>query len=149
MASALVRMGATSGPVDETKFGRELEEVILKISAMTPDLIVSSSTTPISTLWNEAQTLRKMLDVHRDAIASAAQNGGISGWMRLGGEANRIGEARYGKLVAILNARPETANDLAIMGRTALEDDMRSGSFGWAGEQVAQAVVTFHGNMAA
>ena len=46
MASALVRMGATSGPVDEAKFGRELEEVILKISAMTPDLIVSSSTTP-------------------------------------------------------------------------------------------------------
>ena len=46
VASALVRMGATTGPVDEVKFGRELEEVILKISAMTPDLIVSSSTTP-------------------------------------------------------------------------------------------------------
>lgn len=46
MASALVRMGATTGPVDDVKFGMELEEVILKISAMTPDIVVSSSSTP-------------------------------------------------------------------------------------------------------
>ncbi len=105
----------------------------------------SSSTTAIGKLWSEAETLRKMLETHRAAIADAARNGGIAGWMRLGGEANRIGEARYGKLVAILNARPETASDLVIMGRTTLEDDIRSGSFGWAGEQLARATVGFHG----
>ena len=105
----------------------------------------TSSTTAIGKLWNEAETLRIALDAHRHAIADAAQNGGISGWMRLGGEANRIGEARYGKLVAILNTTPETASDLAIMGRATLEDDIRSGSFGWAGEQLARAAVGFHG----
>ncbi len=109
----------------------------------------ASSVTTIGRLWSEAQTLRTALDAHRDAISAAAQNGGISGWMRLGGEANIIGEARYGKLVAILKTKPEAAGDLAIMGQVTLEDDMRSGSFGWAGEQLARATVGFHGSVIA
>ena len=107
--------------------------------------LASSPTTTIGKLWGEAEMLRKSLDVHRGAIAAAAMNGGISGWMRLGGEANRIGEARYGRLVAILKAQPELASDLAIMGRVTLDEDMRGGSIGWAGEQLALATVGFHG----
>ncbi len=110
-------------------------------SAKTP-----AGATTIGRLWAEAEELRHHLDGHRAAIADAAQAGGISGWMRLGGEANRIGEARYGKLVAVLKAEPEAASDLALMGRAALEDDIRSGAFGWAGERLAHATVTFHGS---
>jgi hypothetical protein len=43
VASALVRMGATTGTVDEVKFGRELSIVFDKVSAMAPDIIVSST----------------------------------------------------------------------------------------------------------
>jgi hypothetical protein len=43
VASALVRMGATTGTVDEVKFGEELKIVFDKVSAMAPDIIVSST----------------------------------------------------------------------------------------------------------
>jgi hypothetical protein len=36
-------MGATTGTVDEVKFGRELSIVFDKVSAMAPDIIVSST----------------------------------------------------------------------------------------------------------
>ncbi len=113
---------------------------VLAFSAKTP-----AGATTIGRLWAEAEDLRQRLDAHRAAISEAAQSGGISGWMRLGGEANRIGEERYRKLVAVLNAEPEAASDLAVMGRAALEDDIRSGAFGWAGERLAHATMTFHG----
>jgi hypothetical protein len=43
VASALIRMGATTGTVDEVKFGKELKIVFDKVSAMAPDIIVSST----------------------------------------------------------------------------------------------------------
>lgn len=36
-------MGATTGTVNEAKFGRELQVVIEKITEMAPDIIVSAS----------------------------------------------------------------------------------------------------------
>ena len=36
-------MGATTGPVDEVKFGKELQIVIEKVSQMAPDIIVAST----------------------------------------------------------------------------------------------------------
>ena len=44
--------------------------------------------TAIGKLWSEAEVLNARLDAYRAEIAAAAQNGGISGWMRLGGEAS-------------------------------------------------------------
>lgn len=111
--------------------------------AATP--ISRSASTAIGTLWADAEHLRVKLDTHRAAIAAAAENGGISGWMRLGGEANAIGEARYAKLVAIMKAEPAAQDDLAIMAQVTLDDDFRRGAFNWAGEQLARAVVGFKG----
>jgi hypothetical protein len=101
--------------------------------------------TGIETLWQEAEVLRGRLGAHRDAIVEAARSGGIAGWMRLGGEANRLGEARYAKLVAILRARPESPSDLAIMARVTLDEDMRGGAHGWAADQLALATISLHG----
>lgn len=36
-------MGATTGPVDEVKFGKELQIVIEKVTQMAPDIIVAST----------------------------------------------------------------------------------------------------------
>lgn len=95
--------------------------------------------TPIARLWAEAEALKLGLLRHRGAIADAAGTGGIPGWMRLGGEANRIAEARYGKLVAILKTRAEQPGDLAILARVAQDDDILAGPRAWAGERLAAA----------
>jgi hypothetical protein len=98
---------------------------------------------PMQRLWRDAEALRVQLDVHRDAISAAAQDGGIPGWMRLGQEANRLGEERYAKLVAILNGAPQNQADLTIMAKAALDDDIRYGGVTWAGEQLARATIGF------
>jgi hypothetical protein len=95
--------------------------------------------TPIARLWAEAEALKLGLLRHRGAIAEAAAQGGIPGWMRLGGEANRIAEARYGKLVAILNAPAKSPADLGIIARVAQDDDMLAGPRAWASERLAAA----------
>lgn len=41
VAAALVSIGAASKTIDEAKLGRELKEVIAKITAMAPDPSVS------------------------------------------------------------------------------------------------------------
>lgn len=99
--------------------------------------------TAMARLWSEAEVLRVELDAHRDAITAAQNDGGVPGWMRLGQEANRLGEARYGKLVAILNGTPAAASDLTIMAQAALDDDIRYGGVTWAGEQLARATISF------
>ena len=101
----------------------------------------TAGTTPIARLWAEAEALRAELGAHRAAIAAAAANGGIPGWMRLGGAANRVGEARYARLVAILNTRAETAGDLAILGKVAMDEDVLSGARSWAAERLASASI--------
>lgn len=105
--------------------------------------------TPIAALWADAERLRVALAAHSDAIAAATDADGIAGWMRLGGDANRLGEERYGKLIAILKQTPRSSGDLAIMAQVTLDDDVRRGGFNWAGEQFAHAVVGFSGAMAA
>jgi len=107
------------------------------------------SSTPIAALWADAERLRLGLTAHSDAIAAATDADGIAGWMRLGGVANRLGEERHGKLVAILKETPRSPDDLAIMAQVTLDDDVRRGGFNWAGEQFARAVVGFSGAVAA
>lgn len=101
-----------------------------------------AGTTAIGKLWAEAETLKLQLVAHRGAIAEAAANGGIPGWMRLGGEANRIAEARYGKLVAILNTPAKTTGDLAILGKVTQDQDILNGARGWASERLASATLS-------
>jgi hypothetical protein len=90
--------------------------------------------TAIGALWNEAEALNARLASFRAEIAAAAENGGISGWMRLGGQ-------RYARLMAILHARPETQSDLAIMARVVLDDEIGNGAKGYAADQFARATL--------
>lgn len=110
--------------------------------AMAAAPAVPAGTTAIGKLWAEAETLKLQLVAHRGAIAEAAANGGIPGWMRLGGEANRIAEARYGKLVAILNTPAKTTGDLAILGKVTQDQDILNGARGWASERLASATLS-------
>ena len=100
-------------------------------------------TTPIARLWAEAQTLGSKLNAHRGLIAEAATRAGdgVPGWMRLGGEANRIAEQRYGKLIAILKETPKNAGDLAIFAKVSVDEDVTSGARAWAGERLAEAAM--------
>ena len=105
-----------------------------------------SSPTPIARLWSEAQTLASKLAAHRGAISAAAlrANDGVPGWMRLSGEANAIAEARYGKLVTILNTTPRTQGDLAILAKVSQDTDISSGARAWASEKLASATIMLH-----
>jgi hypothetical protein len=101
----------------------------------------SARQTTIGSLWNEAETLGTRLESFRAEIAASAQNGGISGWMRLGGEANALGGQRYGKLMAILHAKPETQADLTVMARVILDGEIQNSAKGYAADQFAKATI--------
>jgi hypothetical protein len=100
-----------------------------------------SSETAIGKLWSEAEALNARLDAYRAEITAVAQNGGISGWMRLGGEANTLGGQRYAKLMAILHVKPENQADLAILARVVLDDEISNGAKGYAADQFARATI--------
>jgi hypothetical protein len=101
----------------------------------------SAKQTAIGALWHDAEMLGAKLDAYRAEIAAAAQNGGIAGWMRLGGEANALGGQRYGKLMAILHAKPETQGDLAVIARVVLDDEIQNSAKGYAADRFAKATI--------
>jgi hypothetical protein len=103
-----------------------------------------SAETAIGKLWSEAEALNVRLDAYRAEITAVAQNGGISGWMRLGGEANTLGGQRYAKLMAILHVKPENQNDLAILARVVLADEISNGAKGYAADQFARATIALN-----
>jgi hypothetical protein len=112
------------------------------VAVATPALAVASkSPTPIGKLWREAEVLKSQLDTHRAVIAAKASEGGIAGWMRLGGDANSIGEARYARLMAILNTAPTNQGDVAIMARVVQDEDIQQGAKGFAADRLASAVI--------
>jgi hypothetical protein len=104
--------------------------------------------TTIGKLWADAEALNTKIAAYRNEIAAAADNGGISGWMRLGGEANTLGGMRYARLMAILNAKPEAQADLTIMARVILDDEIHNGAKSYAADQFAKATLEFASNMA-
>jgi hypothetical protein len=103
-------------------------------------VMTSHGDTAIGALWAKAQSLRGKLDRHAAEIAEAERQGGVPGWMRLQGEANHIGEARYQTLVQILKATPKSHEDVRTMARAAQDADMAMGPRAWAHGQVAQAL---------
>jgi hypothetical protein len=118
--------------------------------AAVPALSVAAMAAPqgetaIGKLWAQAEGLNAQLVAHRAEITRLAADGGISGWMRLGGEANRIGNERYRALVSIFTEAPQTPRDLELMGRAYLDEEIQNGAKSWASEVLANAVVTFHG----
>jgi hypothetical protein len=99
--------------------------------------------TTIGKLWSDAEAINSKIAAYRAEITAAAQNGGISGWMRLGGEANTLGGLRYSRLMAILHAKPESQADLAIMANVVLDSEIQNGAKSYAAERFAQATVDF------
>jgi hypothetical protein len=95
----------------------------------------------LAALWREVKALDAALQPHAEAIAAAAAQGGVPGWMRLDGEINRLGEERYRRLVSIINGAAGSDADLAIKAQAALHDDIRAGAFTWAGETLALSVL--------
>jgi hypothetical protein len=110
--------------------------------------VATTRQTIIGKLWADAEDLNIKISAYRNEIAAAAHNGGISGWMRLGGEANTLGGLRYARLMAILNAKPETPADLAIMARVVLDDEIHNGAKSYAADQFAKATVGLLSNVA-
>jgi hypothetical protein len=101
----------------------------------------AANASPIKSLWGEARAIDRAMGAHAQAIATAADARGIPGWMVLDGPANALGEARYGKLVSILNAAPADSQDLAIMAHASQDRDIVNGPRAWAGERLAQAAI--------
>ncbi len=101
----------------------------------------AAAASPIKSLWGEARVLDRALAAHADAVATASEARGIPGWMVLDGPANKLGEARYGKLISILNAAPADAQDLVIMAQASLDRDIVNGPRTWAGERLANAAI--------
>ena len=101
----------------------------------------ASKQTAIGSLWADAEALSVKLNSYRAQIAASAETGGISGWMRLGGEANTLGGQRYAKLMGILHTKPETQSDLAIMARVVLDEEIQNGAKGYAADRFATATI--------
>ena len=99
----------------------------------------AATPTPIARAWARAETLRLQMQPHAPAIRAAFRDGGVAGWMRLKGEAYRLGETRYGLLVEILNASPSNADDLALQRRAARDEEMHNGPRDWAHARVTLA----------
>ena len=100
--------------------------------------------TPIAQLWAEAQTLREHMTPYAEDIANLADRAGLPGWMHLGGEANRLGNRRYDKLVAILKTSPESVEDLATLGATMREAEIQQGPATWARFQFDAAARAYY-----
>ncbi|MGL5115778.1 MAG: hypothetical protein ACRC7G_02545 [Beijerinckiaceae bacterium] len=101
----------------------------------------SAGQTTIGKLWSESEALSSQLGGYAAEIAEATANGGISGWMRLAGEANTLGGQRYAKLMAILHAVPHTDADLAIMAKVVMDDEIVNGAKGYAADRLAEATI--------
>jgi hypothetical protein len=106
-------------------------------------LAAGTGDTAIGKLWAQAESLRGKLDAWSAEIAAAERQGGIPGWMRLSGEANAVGEARYQTLVQILKATPKSAADLRLMASAAQDRDIADGPRLWAVAQTREALDGF------
>lgn len=111
--------------------------------AVAAGLAPAQGDTAVGKLWAQAQALRGKMDRYAAEIADAERQGGIPGWMRLSGEANELGEARYQTLVQILKAKPASADDMRLIARAAQERDIAEGPRGWAVAQVSDALAGF------
>ena len=102
---------------------------------------VLAGNTTIAAQWNDVMDLTVRLGAHNAAISAAERPNGVSGWMYLGGEANTLGNARYNKLVAIINSKPANAEDLGIIARAAMHRDILDGPKSYAASRLADAAI--------
>lgn len=127
-----------------TAFSRRVLLAGLGVAAVAPAAVYAAPAkplTPIGKLWGEAEALRGQINSYRAEIEAASING-VPGWMRLGGEANRLSELRYSKMIEILNAPAKNVDDLKIIGQVSMDTDILNGARAWAAERFASAALT-------
>lgn len=110
--------------------------------AAAPAAALAATAAPASKLaaqWAEVMNLTIRMGAHAPAIAAAERGDSVPGWMRLEGEANALGNARYDRLVAILKSQVETTDDLAIVAQAASHRDIVSGPGAFAAGRLAEA----------
>jgi hypothetical protein len=112
--------------------------------AAVPAMPAAARQTQIGRLWAEAQALGRRMQPYAGRVAALEESAGLPGWMRLKGAANELGEKRYGALVAILKAKPESIGDLALVGRAANDPDIVNGPATWARFQFDDAARAYH-----
>ena len=111
--------------------------------AAVPGGLAGGRETEVARLWREAAALQGQMQPYAGEMAAMSARG-LPGWMRLAGAANDLGDRRYGKLIAILKAKPESLNDLAIMAAANRDADIAGGPATWARFQFDAAARDFH-----
>lgn len=101
-----------------------------------------SGSSSIAALWTEVTDLTIRMGAFGTRIAAAERGDSVPGWMRLSGEVNDLGNARYDRLVAILKAKPQSVDDLAIVARAAGHRDIVSGPSAFAAGKLAEAALS-------
>lgn len=96
----------------------------------------------VRALWDEVIDLSIRMNGHAYETAIVDRGTGLPGWMYVEGEANALGNRRYDALMAILHARPESAEDIAIIARAATHGDIASGPKSFAAARLADAAMT-------
>ena len=104
-----------------------------------------AQTSPISRLWDRAQSLSRQLQAHDTELGFAAARSTLPAWMVASGQANALGNARYETIVQILHSRAASLDDLAIIGKATNDSDMQNGPKSWAHAQFDRAAGDFHG----
>lgn len=94
----------------------------------------------LGALWNEVVSLSMQLGNHATPIVHPQS--GLPGWMYDQGEANALGNTRYGKLIDILRATPRDAEDVAIIARAARHPDIENGPRTYGAARLAHAAMT-------
>lgn len=137
-------MSTTRKPTTSAALSRRAMIAGIGVAAAAPAALAAPAAkplTPIARLWRDAENLRAEISAYRSEIELASVNG-VPGWMRLGGDANRLAEKRYGKLVEILNAPAKNVEDLKIIGQVSMDSDILNGARSWAAERLASAAQT-------
>lgn len=135
-------MSTTRKPTASAALSRRAMIAGLGVAAAAPAAYAAPAKplTPIARLWRDAENLRAEISAYRSEIELASVNG-VPGWMRLGGDANRLAEQRYTKLIEILNAPAKNVEDLKIIGQVSMDTDILNGARSWAAERLASATL--------
>ncbi len=107
-----------------------------------------ANTSAIGILWAQAETARLELAVYASQIRAAHIRTGLPGWMHVAGRANELGNRRYDLLVAMLKCEATTKDDLAILAKVTVDDDMVHGPKQWAHGRFDVAAMGYHSRAA-
>lgn len=115
------------------------------LSAVPAFAAPAAQTSPISRLWDRAQSLSRQMRAHETELGLASARSTLPPWMVASGRANMLGNARYETIVQILHSPATSLDDLAIIGKATNDHDMQNGPKSWAHARFDRAASNFHG----